>query len=464
MRGVPLQATIGPMRSAFCLNTKRKRIFDTFVLDGLDGFTTHLCKIQRKTEFMVDIIKTISWTISFILTLYTSYFIFVSLFALFPQKRREKFQPKNKFAVVIPARNEELVIGNLIDSLQEQKYPRSLFDIIVIPNNCTDDTRQVAISKGTKIFDCKGTIRSKGDALHEYFDSVIKSDDAYDGFCIFDADNVASEDFLSAMNDAICRGDRVGQGFRGSKNPYDTPISSCYSIYYYIVNRFYNRARGVMNLSGMINGSGFMVCADIIKNQGGWHTETMTEDIEFTTKCVLSGEKVRWVPDAIFYDEQPLTFEQSWKQRKRWSTGTIQCSKLYVTQLAKNAATQKSVSCLDLLMFFQGPLMQILSFASIIFSIILTLLCVEYDYFPQTDVYFWTFLSLPSSYFLSTALAYAVVLMEKKKASKMFGGIIAFWFFILSWLPINVMCLFKKQTEWTQIKHIRAVKISEVDL
>jgi cellulose synthase/poly-beta-1,6-N-acetylglucosamine synthase-like glycosyltransferase len=415
---------------------------------------------------MVDIIKTISWIISFVLTLYASYFIFISLFALIPQKRREKFQPKSKFAVVIPARNEELVIGNLIDSLQKQKYPRSLFDITVIPNNCTDDTKKVAISRGAEIFECKGTIRSKGDALHEYFDSVIKNNDVdvYDGFCIFDADNIVSEDFLSAMNNAICCGDRVGQGFRGSKNPYDTVISGCYSIYYYIVNRFYNRARSAMNLSGMINGSGFMVCADIIKKQGGWHTNTMTEDLEFTAKCVLSGEKVWWVPDAVFYDEQPLTFEQSWKQRKRWSTGTIQCSKLYFTQLIKNAVDQKNVSCFDLLMFFQGPVMQILSLVSIIFSIILTMLCVEYDYFPQTDVYFWAFLSLPSSYLFSTALAFAVVLIEKKKAFKMFGGVTGFWFFILSWLPINIICLFKKQTEWVQIKHMRAVKISDVDL
>jgi len=411
---------------------------------------------------MVHIIRSIAWIASFLLTIYASYFTIISLFSLLPQKRKEKFEPKHKFTAIIAARNEEIVIGNLIDSLQHQKYPKELFDVIVIPNNCTDGTRQVAVSKGTKVFDCKRVIKSKGEALGEFFDYVLKNDDTCDGFCIFDADNVVSENFLSEMNNAMCRGVRIGQGYRDSKNPYDTVISSCYSIYYYMVNRFHNRARSTINLSAMINGSGFMVSADVIKKQGGWHTKTMTEDIEFTTQCVLSGEKVQWIPDAIIYDEQPLTFEQSWKQRKRWSTGLIQGLELYLAQLAKSAVTQKNISSFDLMMFFIAPIMQILYLVSIILTIILTFLHVGYYYFPQTDVFHQLFLSLAYSYSVSFAIAFVVILIERKKISKMLKGIVTFWFFILSWLPINIICIFKKQTEWTQIKHTRVVKINEL--
>ena len=192
---------------------------------------------------MINIIKSVAWIVSFVLTIYASYFALISLFSLLPQKRKNKFQPKYKFAVIIAARNEELVIGNLIDSLKEQKYPKELFDIIVIPNNCTDCTRQASLSKGAKVFDCKGVIRSKGDALSEFFDYILNSKDIYDGFCIFDADNVVSDGFLSEMNNAMCQGVRIGQGYRESKNPYDTVISSCYSIYYYMVNRFHNHGK-----------------------------------------------------------------------------------------------------------------------------------------------------------------------------------------------------------------------------
>lgn len=411
---------------------------------------------------MVNIIKSIAWIVSFVLTIYASYFTLISLFSLLPQKKKEKFQPKHKFAAIIAARNEELVIGNLIDSLQNQNYPKELFDIIVIPNNCTDGTRQVSISKSAKVFDCMGVIKSKGDALCEFFDSVLKNENNYDGFCIFDADNVVSQNFLLEMNNAMCQGVRIGQGYRDSKNPYDTFISSCYSIYYYMVNRFHNRARSSMNLSAMINGSGFMVSAEVIRKQGGWHTRTMTEDIEFTTKCVLSGEKVQWIPDAVIYDEQPLTFEQSWKQRKRWSTGLIQGFELYFPELAKNAVTHKSISCFDLMMFFIAPYMQILYLISIILTIILTLLYVEYDYFPQTDVFYRLFLSIDSSYFVSFAVASWALLLEKKKISKMLKGILTYWLFIISWLPINILCIFRKQTQWDQIKHTRVVEIDEL--
>ncbi|MGE5631019.1 MAG: glycosyltransferase family 2 protein, partial [Caulobacteraceae bacterium] len=394
--------------------------------------------------------------------IYASYFALISLFSLLPQKRKEKYQPKYKFAAVIAARNEELVIGNLIDSLQKQRYPKELFDIIVIPNNCIDGTRQVALSKEVKLFDCKGVIKSKGDALCEFFEYILENDDIYDGFCIFDADNVVSEDFLFEMNNAMCRGVRVGQGYRDSKNPYDTIISSCYSIYYYIVNRFHNHARSVLNLSAMINGSGFMVSTDVIKKQGGWKTKSMTEDIEFTTKCVLSGEKVEWIPDAIIYDEQPLTFAQSWRQRKRWSTGLIQVLELYYTQLVKKAVTQRSTSCFDLTMFFIAPIMQILYFTSIILTIILNLCYVKYDYFPQTAIFHRLFLSLDYSYLASFIVAFAVILIERKRTLKMFKGIVTFWLFMLSWLPINILCIIRKQTEWTPIKHTRVVKINEL--
>jgi cellulose synthase/poly-beta-1,6-N-acetylglucosamine synthase-like glycosyltransferase len=212
----------------------------------------------------------------------------------------------------------------------------------------------------------------------------------------------------------------------------------------------------------MINGSGFMVSMDVIKKQGGWHTKTMTEDIEFTTLCVLSGEKVQWIPDAVIYDEQPLTFEQSWKQRKRWSTGLIQNFELYSSRLFKNAITKKNISSFDLMMFFITPILQILYLASIILTILLALLYVKHDYFPQTDVYYRLFLSLDFSYFVSFAMAFGVVLLEKKKTSKMLKGILTFWLFIISWMPINILCILRKQTQWDQIKHTRVVEIDEL--
>ena len=153
--------------------------------------------------------------------------------------------------------------------------------------------------------------------------------------CVFDADNVVDAGFLSAMNNAWCEGAVAGQGYRDSKNPTDTMISSCYSIYYWMVNRMFSHTRARVGLSAVVNGSGFMVSMDWLRRHNGWNTVTMTEDIEFTTQCILSGERVAWVPDAKTYDEQPLTFMQSWHQRCRWTVGLYQCLRVYAPQLLR---------------------------------------------------------------------------------------------------------------------------------
>lgn len=136
-----------------------------------------------------------------------------------------------------------------------------------------------------------------------------------DAICVFDADNVVDPGFLSAMNHAWCAGARAAQGYRDSKNPHDTVISGNYSIYYWMVNRFYSHARNAVGLSAIVNGSGFMADLGLLREMGGWNTLTLTEDIEFTTKCILRDVRVEWVPQAVTYDEQPLTFAQSWRQR-----------------------------------------------------------------------------------------------------------------------------------------------------
>lgn len=117
-------------------------------------------------------------------------------------------------------------------------------------------------------------------------------------------------------------GPGAAQSYRDSKNPYDSAISGCYSIYYWMMDRFHNQGKAGLGLSAMINGTGFMVAASTLKKLGGWRTETISEDLEMTAQCVLADVQVAWVPLAVTYDEQPLTYRESVKQRRRWSSGT----------------------------------------------------------------------------------------------------------------------------------------------
>lgn len=120
------------------------------------------------------------------LKLVSAYFLIVALFALKKPKPIPRANPKTRFACVIAARNEERVIGELVQSLLRQNYPKTLFDIYVMPNNCTDHTALAAIRTGAAILKPRGEVRCKGDALHEAFETLLRKD--YDAFCVFDAD------------------------------------------------------------------------------------------------------------------------------------------------------------------------------------------------------------------------------------------------------------------------------------
>ena len=175
---------------------------------------------------------------SILLGLYMLYFGAVALFGFKKRRAVPRTAPKTRFACVAAARNEEAVIANLVHSLRRQNYPPELFDIIVAPNNCTDGTARAAQAAGAMLYAPQGEIHSKGDVLREVVENVVLAG-GYDAMCVFDADNLVHPDFLARMNDAVCAGHVAVQGFRDSKNPEQSAISGCYSICYWMLNRFY---------------------------------------------------------------------------------------------------------------------------------------------------------------------------------------------------------------------------------
>ena len=411
---------------------------------------------------LIPVLQAILWIFSGIFAVYMSYYGILTLFAFTRGRKYPHQAPRCRFAVLCAARNEEAVIGELVHSLKQQDYPEELFEVFVIPNNCTDNTAGAAAQAGAKLLECAFPVRSKGDVLRQVI-SMLSAKDEFDAIVVFDADNVVEPGFLAAMNDAWCAGARAAQGYRDSKNPHDTAISGCYSIYYWMVNRFYSHARNAAGLSAIINGSGFMADLNLLRRMGGWNTYTMTEDIEFTTKCILSGERVWWVPEARTYDEQPLTFAQSWRQRCRWSTGLFQNIERYFKPLLSGSLRRGSRACLDQMVFLLAPIMQLAWLVSLLLGGMLDVLRVHYDLFPTTELYTSLFRSVGTSFLTSAALAVLVVLIERKRVLPMMRGVLAYWAFIMSWIPINVVCLFKRDTSWKPIAHTRKVSLSELN-
>ena len=238
--------------------------------------------------------ETIQMILFFFLMFFWIYQLVIWISSLF-YKNKPKIisNKKHKFMAVIPARNEENVIQNLIKSIKMQNYPQDLIDIYVIADNCTDDTAKISRLAGATVFErYNETQRSKGYALEWFFDIIsVRYPDKYDAFCVFDADNIVQNNFFNIMNQKLCQGEVIVQGYRDIKNAEDNWLTGCYALFYWTMNKCYHLARYRLGLSPLINGTGFMVAMSVLNETNGWHTETLTEDIEFSLNSIARGHK-----------------------------------------------------------------------------------------------------------------------------------------------------------------------------
>ncbi len=409
-------------------------------------------------EYVYMVQQALVW----IITIFWIYQFIISICSLVKLKEKPILEEKvNRFMAIIPAHNEESVIGPLVRSLREQRYPKEYFDIFVIADNCTDKTAEIAEREGAiiyKRFDEEN--KTKGHALKWFLDKKIEENVDYDAFCIFDADNIVDENFLKAMNKKLCQGEEVVQGYRDIKNPTDSWVSAGYAIFYWTMNRFYHLARYNVGLSPLINGTGFMVKFDVIKPDG-WNTNTLTEDIEFSLKRIIKGKKLGWATDAIVYDEQPVGFKQSWKQRTRWTVGHIQCLEEYTKPLATAIKEHKTLMNFDGLLYLIGTLPM--------FVLTLILLGINFIIFIGNGMTALDLVVNCLRYFIPTFFfpiftALLIMKLDKKPIKCMLKGLICYPLFLASWLVINFKCLFKRDTSWDKIDHVRNVNIKEASI
>ena len=394
-----------------------------------------------------------------LITIYWAYQIVVSFCSLIKLKDKKLIIEKDhKFMAIIPAHNEENVIRNLVESLKDQDYPKELYDIYVIADNCTDRTAEIAKEAGAKVlkrFD--EAHKTKGYALNWFLKQKIEENADYDAFCVFDADNIVDKNFLKNMNKKLCQGEEIVQGYRDIKNPTDSWITGGYAIFYWMMNRFYHLARYNLGLSPLINGTGFMVKFDVVK-PNGWQTVTLTEDIEFSLINISKGRKLGWATDAIVYDEQPVHFDQSWSQRSRWTVGHLQCMKNYTKDLAKGVAKHKTLMNFDGLLYMFGIPMMLLTFLLLGVNGLLYLGAemTASDLIGNYSRY------LIATFILPVITGVAIMALDKRKIKPMLRAILCYPLFLGSWILINLKCIIKPNTKWEKIEHVRDINIKGV--
>lgn len=412
------------------------------------------------------LLQTLAVIITQIVFLFTFYQLIISLFGLRRKKDRKTFEPTKSFALIIAAHNEETVIQYIVKSLKNLDYPKELFDIFVIADNCTDGTAQKAREAGAMVFErFNKEKRGKGYALEWMFEKIFKMEKNYDSIVIFDADNLASKNFLKEMNNKLCEGYKVVQGYLDSKNPKDSWMAACYSIAFWQTNRMFQLARQNLKLSSQLGGTGFCIDTSILKKLG-WGATCLTEDLEFTCKLIMNGEKVGWAHDAITYDEKPLTLNQSWWQRKRWMQGFGDVADRYFFKLLKKGIKERSWVVLDCAMYSIQPYISIMMGVSILFAI------YNYSYAILNHNLIKIF-NYESPIFLTATfimllfqIAYTPFIMslDKKLNFKILLYFVLYPIYALTWIPISIQGLaHKKNKDWSHTAHTRTVDISDLE-
>ncbi len=267
----------------------------------------------------------ISALIGTILSIMVFHKVFYFLIGMFFTRKFKPAKKKHKYAIMIAARNEKNVIGNLLDSIHKQDYPNDLYTIFVVADNCTDNTAEIARNKGAIVYErFDEEHKTKGYAL-EFLVNNIEKDygvESFEGYFIFDADNLLKSDYISKMNDAFDEGCKIITSYRNTKNFDENWMASTYAIHWIRSIRLNHRARSVLRLATNIQGTGFLFSNEIIKN--GWHYTSLTEDRALTADAVAQGYQITYQDEAEFYDEQPVSVKVALRQRLRWSKGHLQ--------------------------------------------------------------------------------------------------------------------------------------------
>lgn len=424
----------------------------------------------------VALINAIIYVVLTVLYFYQFIYIIVALVGEHRKKKNTQYEPKklHRFAFIIAARNESAVIANLIKSIKSQNYPSELIDVIVVADNCSDNTAEIARMNGAIVYErFNKVLVGKGYAL-DYAFSKIKEDygkyTAYDGYFIFDADNIINKDYVREMNKTFDQGYKVITSYRNSKNFGTNWITSGYSLWFCREAKYLNNPRMMLHSSCAVSGTGFLIDCSIIEKYDGWKCNLLTEDIQFSVINILEGEVIGYCGSAMFYDEQPETFKQSWNQRLRWSKGFYQVMFKYGGELLLKMFKQKKfiLSCYD--MFMTVAPATLLTFGCLVLNFVFLIIGL-------TDAALFEailplalrslVLALFNFYLLIFSMGLITIITEWNKIlatpRKKIISLFTFPIFMATYIPISLVALFKK-VEWKPITHCVTTSMEDIEL
>jgi cellulose synthase/poly-beta-1,6-N-acetylglucosamine synthase-like glycosyltransferase len=226
-----------------------------------------------------------------------------------------------RYCILIPAHNEELNLGAVVDGLNTLEHPREKWTAVVIADNCSDATAAVAREHGAEVLErTNPDLRGKGYALEWAIGKLLPDPRGFDAFIIMDADSSLSPNFLAVMDGAMARGAEVVQGYYGVLNVAESWRTKLMAVALALAHHVKPQGRRKLGLSDGLKGNG-MCFSRAVLERVPWSGESITEDIEYTLRLVDAGIRIEFAPEAVVTAQMPVDGKQAATQRQRWEGG-----------------------------------------------------------------------------------------------------------------------------------------------
>ncbi len=265
-----------------------------------------------------------------------------------------KGQERLKYVVLVPAHNEAQGIGRTVACLLALDWPESMRRILVIADNCSDATAQLAREAGAEVLERNDAdLRGKGYALEYAFNEILKENWA-DAIVVIDADTTVSPGLLEAFNARLALGAQAVQAFSGVLNPDSSWRTRLITIALSMFHRVRSRGREMLGVSCGLRGNGMCLAVGALQ-QVPHRVYSLVEDLEYGIELGRAGIRV-WYADEVDALGEMVSSESSARsQRQRWEGGRAQIARKLGWPLLKEALRKRDLLLFDLAMDILVP-------------------------------------------------------------------------------------------------------------
>lgn len=248
------------------------------------------------------------------------YLILLALASFRYSQSIDGVSPQSRLVVLVPAHNEELLIARTVRSLLAQSYPRELFQIAVIADNCSDGTAAIAAAAGADLVMVRDVpdARGKGRALQWAIDQLLSVDVPPDAIVSVDADTIADRDLLLALVERFEAGALAVQGDYRAFG--DGSASALREAAFLLFNRVRPAGCNVLGRSAWLVGNGWLLSAEVLRRRP-WTAFTSTEDREYSIDLQADGVRIAFAGAAAVHAPTAPNLEAAQTQQLRWEGG-----------------------------------------------------------------------------------------------------------------------------------------------